>query len=152
MYRHAPGLLPVAQPQALWFTHAQRVRRAFYVTPFLVVLVLLPVSLLTSAMTQLNDLFCSANNTKLRWDDYCYSGMRFFTILRSVLTGFVPALLIQLWQVRIGGGGAGRGEHSWAGRKLEWLQAQSGCTAPSKSSCGLGGVHVHRHVYDVDTS
>ncbi|KIY96999.1 ERD4-related membrane protein [Monoraphidium neglectum] len=84
--------------EALWFTHAQRVRRAFYVTPFLVVLVLLPVSLLTSAMTQLNDLFCSANNTKLRWDDYCYSGMRFFTILRSVLTGFVPALLIQLWQ------------------------------------------------------
>lgn len=44
--------------ESLWFTHAQRVRRGFLVTPFIVVLVLLPVSMLTSAMSQLNDTLC----------------------------------------------------------------------------------------------
>jgi hypothetical protein len=49
----------------LWFTHAQRVARAFIVTPLIVILILLPVSLLTSAMTQLNDAFCSPTNVVL---------------------------------------------------------------------------------------
>ena len=36
--------------------------RGFWVTPFLVVLILLPVSLLTSALTGLSDSFCSPSN------------------------------------------------------------------------------------------
>jgi hypothetical protein len=35
------------------------------VVPFIALIVLLPVSLLTSAMTQLNDAFCSPKNTTL---------------------------------------------------------------------------------------
>ncbi|KAI8469089.1 MAG: hypothetical protein J3K34DRAFT_514584 [Monoraphidium minutum] len=66
--------------EALWFTHAQRVRRGFYVTPFIITLVLLPVSMLT------------------RWREYCDSSSPVFSGLRAALTGFVPALLIQLWQ------------------------------------------------------
>lgn len=54
--------MPTHPTQALWFTHAQRVRRGFYATPFIIVLVMLPVSMLTSAMTQLNDLFCADTN------------------------------------------------------------------------------------------
>lgn len=52
-------------PQALWYTSRQRTLRALLVTPFLIFLVVLPVSLLTGAMTQINDAFCSPSNTKL---------------------------------------------------------------------------------------
>jgi hypothetical protein len=51
--------------QALWYTHGQRVVRGLLVTPFIVIVVLLPVSLATAAMTQLNDAFCSPKNTVL---------------------------------------------------------------------------------------
>lgn len=50
-------------------------------------------------MTQLEDLFCSPNNTILRWGDYCEGAHPVFRVLKAVLTGFVPTLLIQLWQV-----------------------------------------------------
>ncbi|KAI8465074.1 MAG: hypothetical protein J3K34DRAFT_525694 [Monoraphidium minutum] len=87
--------------EALWFTHAQRMRRGFFVTPFIIIIVLLPVSMLTSAMTQLNDLFCAPTNTVLLWPAYCTSPHPFFNILRAVLTGFVPTLLIMLWQALV---------------------------------------------------
>ncbi|KIZ06854.1 hypothetical protein MNEG_1105, partial [Monoraphidium neglectum] len=83
--------------EALWFTHAQRVFRGLMVTPFIILLVLLPVSMLTSAMTQLNDAICD-EGYRLRWKDYCASSHPVHNVLRSMLTGFVPALLIQLWQ------------------------------------------------------
>ena len=51
--------------QALWYTHSQRVVRGLLVTPFIIIIVLLPVSLLSSAMTQLQDAFCSPQNTTL---------------------------------------------------------------------------------------
>lgn len=36
-----------------------------------------------------------------RWIEYCTSSHPFYSTLRAVLTGFVPALLIQLWQVGV---------------------------------------------------
>lgn len=40
--------------ESLWFNHAQRTFRGWVTTPFAVLVVLLPVSLLTSAISQLN--------------------------------------------------------------------------------------------------
>jgi hypothetical protein len=36
-----------------------------------------------------------------RWDAYCRGGgKQIYAILKALLTGFVPVLLVQLWQVR----------------------------------------------------
>jgi hypothetical protein len=51
--------------QALWYTNRQRVVRGLIVVPCIVALVMVPVSLLTSALTQLNEAFCSPSNTVL---------------------------------------------------------------------------------------
>ena len=78
--------------------------RGFFATPLIVVIVLLPVSLVGSAMSQMQDAFCGpANKTAVRWDAYCRSDS--LRVLKAVVTGFVPALLINLWQV----GGRRRG-------------------------------------------
>ena len=34
-----------------------------------------------------------------QWRDYCESRGEVFKIIKAVFTGFVPTLLIQLWQV-----------------------------------------------------
>jgi hypothetical protein len=44
--------------QALWFTHAQRTLRMWLVAPVMVLIVLLPVSLLGAAATQITGLIC----------------------------------------------------------------------------------------------
>jgi hypothetical protein len=44
--------------QALWYNHGQRVLRGWLAAPFAIIVVLLPVSLLTSAISSLNDEFC----------------------------------------------------------------------------------------------
>ncbi|GBF99191.1 hypothetical protein Rsub_11636 [Raphidocelis subcapitata] len=96
--RPAPGPEEVNW-QALWYTHGQRTIRGMLVAPFIVIVVLLPVSLATAAMTQLNEAFCSPTNTVLRWDAYCRGGgKQIYAILKALLTGFVPVLLVQLWQ------------------------------------------------------
>lgn len=51
--------------QALWYNARQRAARGLVVTPFLVIFIMLPVSLLTGALSQLNSLFCSPSNTVL---------------------------------------------------------------------------------------
>ena len=94
----APGPEEVNWP-ALWFTHSQRVLRGWLVTPFIVILVLLPVSLLTSAATQLDQAFCDYTNVRIQhWDWYCRSGSAMARFIKALLTGFVPTLLVQLWQ------------------------------------------------------
>jgi hypothetical protein len=50
--------------QALWFTHAQRVVRGWMVAPLIIAMLIVPVSMLSSAATQLNSTLCSPNNTK----------------------------------------------------------------------------------------
>ncbi|GBF87290.1 ERD4-related membrane protein [Raphidocelis subcapitata] len=85
---------------ALWFTHAQRVVRGWMVAPLIIAMLIVPVSMLSSAATQLNSTLCSPNNTKGRWASYCdNNGSSFiYSILKGALTGFMPAMMIQLWQ------------------------------------------------------
>eukprot|EP00878_Enallax_costatus_P009758 GHUV01010191.1.p1 GENE.GHUV01010191.1~~GHUV01010191.1.p1 ORF type:complete len:1012 (+),score=268.71 GHUV01010191.1:434-3469(+) len=84
--------------QALWFNHAQRTWRGWATTPFAVIVVLLPVSLLTSAISQLNATFCKAIAGTTVHDFYCGGTSTFATIVRGLVTGFLPSLLITLWQ------------------------------------------------------
>lgn len=81
--------------ESLWFNHRQRQIRAFATTPFAILVVGAPVSLLTSAISSLSGTFCSA----VKWDVYCNSTSLIGKILKGLVTGFLPSLLIILWQV-----------------------------------------------------
>lgn len=83
--------------EALWFNHSQRRLRQFLTTPLAILVVFAPVSLLTSAISSLNTQFCSA----VKWEFYCSSRSAISNILRGLVTGFLPSLLIILWQVRL---------------------------------------------------
>jgi hypothetical protein len=49
-------------------------------------------------------VFCSVLILQaVHWDFYCTSRTAFSNILRGLITGFLPSLLIILWQVRVGG-------------------------------------------------
>lgn len=80
--------------QSLWFNHQQRVLRGWLTTPFAVIVVLLPVSGLTSAISMLNSEFCKA----VQWELYCSAKSSVSKIARGLITGFLPSLLITLWQ------------------------------------------------------
>jgi hypothetical protein len=80
---------------ALWFTHEQRVVRGWIVIPCIVFLVLVPVSLVAAAVTQVNAAFCTSS---LSWRWYCCSRNWVARGAKSLLTGFVPTLLVLLWQ------------------------------------------------------
>jgi hypothetical protein len=80
---------------ALWFTHEQRVVRGWIVVPCIVFLVLVPVSLVAAAVTQINAAFCTSS---LSWRWYCCSRNWVARGAKSLLTGFVPTLLVLLWQ------------------------------------------------------
>lgn len=80
---------------ALWFTHEQRSLRGWITVPCIVFLVLVPVSLVAAAITQVNAAFCTSS---LSWRWYCCSRNFVARGAKSLLTGFVPTLLVLLWQ------------------------------------------------------
>ncbi|KAF8056000.1 ERD4 [Scenedesmus sp. PABB004] len=80
--------------ESLWFNHGQRVLRGWLTVPAVVFVVLLPVSLLTSAISSLNSQFCAAVN----WEFYCRRQDFVGKALRGLVTGFLPSLLVTLWQ------------------------------------------------------
>jgi DNA-directed RNA polymerase III subunit RPC2 len=82
--------------ESLWFNHSQRRLRQFMTTPFAILVVFAPVSLLTSAISSLNSQFCTA----VKFEFYCESKSAVSNIIRGLVTGFLPSLLIILWQVR----------------------------------------------------
>lgn len=86
--------------ESLWFNHSQRRLRQFMTTPFAILVVFAPVSLLTSAISSLNSQFCTA----VKFEFYCESKSAISNIIRGLVTGFLPSLLIILWQVRSMGG------------------------------------------------
>lgn len=81
--------------ESLWFNHSQRRLRQFVTTPFAILVVFAPVSLLTSAISSLNSTFCQA----VKFEFYCESKSPISNIIRGLVTGFLPSLLIILWQV-----------------------------------------------------
>jgi hypothetical protein len=51
---------------------------------------------------QLRTARTSLELTRRRWDAYCRGGgKQIYAILKALLTGFVPSLLVMLWQVRM---------------------------------------------------
>ncbi|KAF6257975.1 hypothetical protein COO60DRAFT_1701539 [Scenedesmus sp. NREL 46B-D3] len=80
--------------QSLWFNHQQRLLRGWLTAPCAVIVVLLPVSGLTSAISMLNSEFCKA----VRWELYCDSDSSLSVVARGLITGVLPSLLITLWQ------------------------------------------------------
>jgi hypothetical protein len=66
MSNHLFNVHPAPGPEevnweTLWFTHQQRTLRMWLVAPAIIILVLLPVSLLTSAATQISTLICQSS-------------------------------------------------------------------------------------------
>eukprot|EP00798_Chlamydomonas_sp_ICE-L_P013783 gene13783-19691_t len=102
--RLAPGPEEVNW-SALWMSYRDRDLRGWFLTPLLVFLVLIPVGVFSGALMQLDYLLCPSNSTQLdsgldgrSWGWYCKHENVVSWVLSKVITGWLPALLLALWQ------------------------------------------------------
>ncbi len=108
--RPAPGPDEINWP-TLWMRPRERRLRRAAVLPLVVALLLLvPVGLFSGGLQQLNALLCpttalaavgadaGAGGGAWRWRWYCAQRAPAAQLLRRVVVGWLPALLISLWQ------------------------------------------------------
>lgn len=107
--RPAPGPDEINWP-TLWMRPRERALRRVVVLPLVVALLLVvPVGLFSGGLQQLNALLCPAASALAaseaggaggawRWRWYCAQRAPATQLLRRVVVGWLPALLISLWQ------------------------------------------------------
>eukprot|EP00775_Hariotina_reticulata_P011017 gene11017-11171_t len=95
--------------QHLWMTWRERDCRTILVWPFTLAIVLFPITLMTSAASRLDYVFCPAlvegqPTPAFYWDWYCINktvGGTLPSFLRAFITGWLPNLLLNLWLVMV---------------------------------------------------
>ncbi|KAI8473306.1 MAG: hypothetical protein J3K34DRAFT_411580 [Monoraphidium minutum] len=92
--------------QHLWLTWRQRDLRSVLTWPLTVAVVVFPITLMTSAVSRLQFLLCPAPGAPLSkpaaalvWPWYCSSSSVLANFIRSLITGWLPALLLNLYLV-----------------------------------------------------
>ncbi|GMH41955.1 hypothetical protein BSKO_09874 [Bryopsis sp. KO-2023] len=84
--------------QALWKTWVEKDVRSVIVFPFLVFLCLLPIGLAMGAMSRLNNFLCGRTDSPWYWNAYCAKNGDNESRLRSLVTGWLPPILVSVWQ------------------------------------------------------
>jgi len=99
--------------QHLWLTWRQRDLRALLTWPLLVAVVVFPITLVTSAVAQLQYVLCpplkrdasgqvsTELSSALLWPWYCQGHSMIANFIRSLITGWLPALLLNGWLVLV---------------------------------------------------
>ncbi|KAF8073110.1 AAP5 [Scenedesmus sp. PABB004] len=95
--------------QHLWMTWRERDCRTILTWPLLLAVVLFPITLITSAASRLDYVFCPQVELgqpmpAFVWEWYCTgkeTGSSVPVFMRAFITGWLPALLLNLWLVMV---------------------------------------------------
>ncbi|KAL4419727.1 hypothetical protein ABPG75_006825 [Micractinium tetrahymenae] len=88
---------------ALWTTWRQKLVRRYAVIPFLVIVMLFPIGVLTGVLTNLSTAVCggTAETNSLYWPWYCAQTSFGARLLKSLLQGILPSLISMLWDTYV---------------------------------------------------
>ncbi|UPQ98976.1 calcium-dependent channel protein [Chloropicon primus] len=81
----------------LFKSNKEKFLRRLLVLPIILIIMLLPAGFFSSAMAVVDSLFCTAS-TPVYWPWYCESQSAFQKLLKRLVTGWLPSLLVTLWQ------------------------------------------------------
>lgn len=82
--------------QTLWKDWKAKGSRGLAVFVFIFLLMIFPVGIFTGALSQLNSAFCNEAGDWF-WPWYCESSGTWPSFIRNLLTGWIPAVLLGLW-------------------------------------------------------
>eukprot|EP00798_Chlamydomonas_sp_ICE-L_P014458 gene14458-20470_t len=84
---------------ALWMSYKQKDFRGWFLKPLLVIIILIPIGIFSGALMQLDFLLCPTRTTdKQSWAWYCAQDDVIAQVFARLITGWLPALLLVLWQ------------------------------------------------------
>lgn len=82
--------------QSLWKDWKSKGSRGLTVFAFIFLVMIFPVGIFTGALSQLNNAFCNEAGDWF-WPWYCDSTGTWPSFVRNLLTGWIPAILLGLW-------------------------------------------------------
>jgi hypothetical protein len=81
----------------LFKTSKQKFGRKLAVLPIIVIVMLFPAGLFSGIMGVLEVSLCQ-NEGELYWDWYCNTNSQIGILLKRLITGWIPSLLVAIWQ------------------------------------------------------
>ena len=82
---------------SLFKTNNEKFVRRLLMLPLILFIIIFPSGFFLSAMTVLNQLFCTPT-TPVYWEWYCETDSMIGILLKRLVTGWLPSLLITIWQ------------------------------------------------------
>ncbi|KAL4437833.1 hypothetical protein ABPG77_005745 [Micractinium sp. CCAP 211/92] len=88
---------------ALWATWRHKLARRYAVMPFLVVVMIFPIGVLTGVLTNLSAAVCGGTpeTNSLYWPWYCDQTSFGARLLKGLLQGILPSLISMLWDTYV---------------------------------------------------
>lgn len=81
----------------LFKTSKQKFGRKLAVLPIIIIMMLFPAGLFSGVMGVLEVSLCQ-NEGQLYWEWYCTTNSQIGTLLKRLITGWIPSLLVAIWQ------------------------------------------------------
>merc|ERR1712072_1287171 len=82
---------------SLFKSNKEKFLRRLLVLPILILIMLFPAGFFSTAMTVLDQLFCT-ESTPIYWAWYCETDSQTGRLLKRLVTGWLPSLLVTVWQ------------------------------------------------------
>lgn len=88
---------------ALWVTWRQKLARRYAVLPFLVIVMLFPIGVLTGVLSNLSTAVCGGtpDTNSLYWPWYCEQTSFGARVLKGLLQGILPSVISMLWDTYV---------------------------------------------------